>query len=70
VTDGIGFESDQNLEHYHIMRPTIVSSSDEFGARKPSSDNDMKPATPEIPGAGAMKAAPLGIPFDSMQKTH
>ena len=22
VTDGIGFESDQNLEHYHIMRPT------------------------------------------------
>jgi LPS export ABC transporter protein LptC len=66
VTDGIGFESDQNLEHYHIMRPTIVSSSEEFSTRKPSSDNDLKPATPEVPGAGAMKAAPLGLTFDSL----
>jgi LPS export ABC transporter protein LptC len=70
VTDGIGFESDQNLEHYHIMRPTIVSSSDVFGARKPSSDNDLKPATPEVPGAGAMQAAPLSLPFDSLHKVH
>ncbi len=69
VTDGIGFESDQNLEHYHIMHPTIVSSSDAFGLRK-SSGNDLKPPTPEIPGAGAMQATPLGVPFDSMHKAH
>jgi LPS export ABC transporter protein LptC len=66
VTDGIGFESDQSLEHYHIMRPIIVSSSDEFGARKSSSDNDLKPPTMQVPGAGAMRTAPLGVPFDSL----
>jgi LPS export ABC transporter protein LptC len=68
VTDGIGFESDQNLEHYHILRPTIISPSGTFETRK-SSTNDLKPATPEVPGSGAMQAAPLGVPFDSMHKT-
>ena len=65
VTDGIGFESDQNLEHYHIMRPIIVAPNGTFETRK-SSENELKPLTPEVPGAGAMKSAPLGVPFDSL----
>ncbi len=69
VTDGIGFESDQNLEHYHILQPTIVSPSEAFGERKPSSGNDLKPLAQKVPGAGAMKAAPLSRPFDSLYKT-
>jgi LPS export ABC transporter protein LptC len=59
ITDGVGFESDQNLEHYHIMRPTIVQPSDAFGSRpKSSSDNPLKPDAPQIPGAGAIQSTP------------
>lgn len=68
VTDGIGFESDQNLEHYHILRTTIVEPSSTFETPN-SSGNDLKPATPEVPGAGAMQSAPLTIPFDSLHRT-
>lgn len=57
ITDGIGFESDQNLEHYHIMRPTILTPTESFQTH--SNQNTLKPETPQIPGAGAMQAEPL-----------
>jgi LPS export ABC transporter protein LptC len=69
VTDGIGFESDQNLEHYHILHPIIVAPSGTFESHK-SSDNSLKPPSPEVPGAHAMQAAPLGVPFDSLHKAR
>jgi LPS export ABC transporter protein LptC len=67
TTDGIGFESDQNLEHYHIMRPTIIAPSATFEARK-SQSQELRPETPQVPGAGAMQAKPLGLPMDSMHR--
>ncbi len=69
VTDGIGFESDQNLEHYHILHPTIVAPAGTFESHKPS-ENSLKPPSPEVPGAHAMQAAPLGVPFDSLHKAR
>ena len=68
VTDGIGFESDQNLEHYHILHPTILAPSGSLGTQSPGAQNSLRPAQPAIPGAGAMQGAPLGLPVDSARK--
>lgn len=60
TTDGIGFESDQNLEHYHILHTTIIAPSSGFQTRRSGSgDNDLKPQSPAIPGAGAMNPPKL-----------
>ena len=64
VTDGIGFESDQNLEHYHILRPTILAPSSTFGAQTSQRDA-LRPATHPVPGAGAMQQQPFGLHLDT-----
>ena len=61
VTNGIGFESDQNLAHYHILRPIIETPTGEFqmngsGEVSPNQPS-LKPEQPVIPGSGAMKGA-------------
>ncbi len=64
ITDGLGFESDQNLEHYHILHPVIVAPSESLGARNrvgADKGNDLKPVQPSIPGEGAMKGEPLKL---------
>ncbi len=65
TTDGIGFESDQNLEHYHILRPTIVAPTGSLTG--PSSGNALKPPVQTVPGAGAMQATPVPILRDSLR---
>jgi LPS export ABC transporter protein LptC len=66
TTDGIGFESDQNLEHYHILHTTIVAPSSGFESRNRHSDeNDLKPESQAVPGAGAINPPvlqPLTLP--------
>jgi len=65
ITDGIGFESDQNLMHYRILRPVIVTPSGvfEINTRKNESgpqrsENVLKPHTQSVPGAGAFTTTP------------
>lgn len=55
VTTGLGFESDQNLTNYHILRPTIVSPTDEWqnpqSSRSPSAQPPASDfAIPTLPG--------------------
>ena len=51
ITTGIGFESDQNLSHYRILRPTIVAPSQTMtspSASQPSNQtNAPQPALPQ-----------------------
>ncbi len=65
TTDGIGFESDQNLAHYHILHPTIIAPSGTFST---SHGTPAPPAQPYIPGSNAMQQQPLGLPVDSAQR--
>ncbi|HEY3875310.1 MAG TPA: LPS export ABC transporter periplasmic protein LptC [Candidatus Kapabacteria bacterium] len=68
VTDGIGFESDQNLEHYHILRPAILTPSESFQTH---ANDQLRPETPQVPGAGAMQGtplAPMALPIDTGRK--
>lgn len=59
ITDGVGFESDQSLEHYRIMRPVIVTPS---AALQSSGPNTLfKPAQPAVPGARAINRT-IGLP--------
>ena len=68
VTDGIGFESDQSLEHYHILHPTIIAPSGTFGAPSAGSQTPLRPTPQSVPGAGAMQEQPLGLPADTTLK--
>ncbi|HZK75909.1 MAG TPA: LPS export ABC transporter periplasmic protein LptC [Candidatus Kapabacteria bacterium] len=68
TTDGIGFESDQNLEHYHIMHPTIIAPTGSYQAPTPGSRNVQPPQLQTVPGAGAMREQPLGLPMDTARK--
>lgn len=68
VTTGIGFDGDQNLTHYSILRPTIEAPAETWstGAR-PS----LKPEQQEIPGSRAFAPQPqlqLGIPDSSNKR--
>ncbi|HEX5316265.1 MAG TPA: LPS export ABC transporter periplasmic protein LptC, partial [Candidatus Kapabacteria bacterium] len=65
TTDGIGFESDQNLEHYHIMRPTIIAPTGSYEMQTPGSRTMPAPQLQTVPGAGAMREQPLGLPMDT-----
>ena len=65
ITDGIGFESDQNLEHYHIMHPTIIAPAGSYQTQSPGSQNAQPPQLQTVPGAGAMQEQPLGLPMDT-----
>jgi LPS export ABC transporter protein LptC len=63
ITNGIGFESDQNLAHYQILRPTIEAPSGTFqpnGTTSPNSSTSLRPAQPLIPGAGAIPGSNNG----------
>ena len=57
VTSGIGFESDPNLTHYHIHRPTIVAPGDAFGNALGSGDQHTS-ASPQStnPSPGTLGA--------------
>ncbi len=66
VTDGIGFESDQNLEHYHIMHPTIIAPAGSYQSAGPR--NQPPPQLQTIPGAGAMQQQPMGLPMNTARK--
>ncbi|MFI5200920.1 MAG: LPS export ABC transporter periplasmic protein LptC [Candidatus Kapaibacterium sp.] len=68
VTDGIGFESDQNLDHYHIMHPTIIAPTGSYQTPTPGSRNMPPPQLQTVPGAGAMQQSPLGLPVDTVAK--
>ena len=68
ITDGIGFESDQNLEHYHIMHPTIIAPTGSYQTQTPGSHNVQPPQLQTVPGAGAMQQQPLGLPVDTARK--
>ncbi len=70
ITDGLGFESDQNLEHYHIMHPIIVAPSGSLQTRGSNGEPTLKPQTPSVPGAGAVSPSALGRPsaFDTLSK--
>jgi LPS export ABC transporter protein LptC len=67
TTDGVGFESDQNLEHYKIMHPVIVTPSGSFElSRKPQ--NTVQPEAQPVPGANVFGTQPrVGMP-DSIRK--
>jgi LPS export ABC transporter protein LptC len=55
TTDGIGFESDQNLANYHILHTTIVAPSSGFQQRSGQPDeNDLKPEEQAVPGGGGI----------------
>ena len=63
ITDGVGFESDQNLEHYHILHPVIVAPSETLGAKNhvgTTGGNDLKPVEQAVPGGGAMTPGGIG----------
>lgn len=64
ITDGIGFESDQNLEHYRILHPVIVTPSGAFQSGPRTNENTLKPQTQPVPGAGAF-GSPLQLPADT-----
>lgn len=76
ITDGLGFESDQSLEHYHILRPVIVAPSESLGARNrvgSSGGNDLKPVPQAVPGEGAMKGEAISLQpvlTDTTAKVH
>ncbi|HWF43872.1 MAG TPA: hypothetical protein VG537_04445, partial [Candidatus Kapabacteria bacterium] len=61
---GVGFESDQNLAHYQILRPIIEAPSETFQpngtASSSASPSSLRPAQPIIPGAGAIPGSPIG----------
>ena len=63
VTDGLGFESDQNLEHYHILHPIIVAPAGSMQTRGGSGQPSLRPETPAVPGAGAVSAPPISRPL-------
>jgi LPS export ABC transporter protein LptC len=69
TTDGIGFESDQNLANYHILHTTIVAPSSGFKPRNGNpDDNDLKPETPIVPGGGAINP-PVLQPLNAVPST-
>jgi len=68
TTNGIGFESDQSLEHYRILHPTIVAPAGSLGTRSNNSTNDLKPEAPAIPGGGAVGGLKPIIPLDTTPK--
>jgi LPS export ABC transporter protein LptC len=68
TTDGIGFESDQNLDHYHIMHPTIIAPTGSYQMQPSGSRNMPLPQLQTVPGAGAMQQSPLGLPVDTVAK--
>ncbi|MEO6940648.1 MAG: LPS export ABC transporter periplasmic protein LptC [Candidatus Kapaibacterium sp.] len=59
VTSGIGFESDPNLTHYHIHRPTIVAPGDAFGNAMGSGDQHTSASPRSNP---ALTPGALGAP--------
>ena len=69
TTEGEGFESDQDLTHYHILRPTITAPAGTFesgahGKSEPS--NPLRPTPPPIPGSSVLdhpRSTPLSAPM-------
>jgi LPS export ABC transporter protein LptC len=55
ITTGIGFDGDQNLTHYHILRPTIEAPA---GTWTTSETPSLKPEQPEVPGSRAFTPQP------------
>jgi LPS export ABC transporter protein LptC len=68
TTDGVGFESDQNLEHYKIMHPVIMTPSEGFQGQQRRPGNSMQPPTTVVPGAGAFGNQPKVIMPDSTKR--
>jgi LPS export ABC transporter protein LptC len=55
ITTGIGFDGDQNLSHYTILRPTIEAPAETWrGQGTPS----LKPEQQEVPGSHAFTPPP------------
>lgn len=61
VTTGMGFESDQDLINYHILRPVIVAPSSAFGKSNASPTFNYTPSPP----IGTMSSPPQTVPKDS-----
>jgi LPS export ABC transporter protein LptC len=55
VTTGIGFQSDQSLAHYQILRPTIETPGDVWTDQ---THQTLKPEPTEIPGTRAFTPQP------------
>lgn len=55
ITTGIGFEADQNLTHYQILRPTIEAPANSWSSGR---GNTLKPDQPEVPGSRAFTPQP------------
>jgi LPS export ABC transporter protein LptC len=67
TTNGVGFESDQSLEHYRILHPTIVAPAGSLETKGGNSNNDLKPQAPVVPGSGALGGLKL-TPLDTSSK--
>lgn len=61
ITTGMGFESDQDLINYHILRPVIVAPSSAFQNSNASPTFNYSPAPP----IGTMNSPSTTIPKDS-----
>ncbi|MDP4200846.1 MAG: LPS export ABC transporter periplasmic protein LptC [Bacteroidota bacterium] len=69
ITDGVGFESDQNLEHYHILHPVILAPSGALESGSRTNEKTLKPQEQPIPGAGAFGGAPrVQLPVDTIHR--
>jgi LPS export ABC transporter protein LptC len=56
ITTGMGFDGDQNLTHYQILRPTIEAPASSWSNSNPT--NSVKPEQPEVPGSHAFTPQP------------
>jgi len=61
ITTGMGFESDQDLINYHILRPVIVAPSSAFQNSNASPTFNYTPSPP----IGTMNSPSTTIPKDS-----
>ena len=68
TTSGIGFVSDQNLEHYHILHPTIVAPAGSLETKPGNGNSDLKPQAPVVPGSGAVGGLKPLVPSDTARK--
>lgn len=55
ITTGIGFDGDQNLSHYQILRPTIEAPA---GTWRGEGSSSLKPEQQEVPGSRAFTPPP------------
>lgn len=68
TTDGTGFDSDQNLEHYTILHPVIITPNGTFGTSHGRPQSTLQPEAPIVPGAGAFGKQPVLASPDSTHR--